>query len=63
MFGILSRLQSQGLLQLPFCTTVMFLQLPKSRLLEAGSAPEKEKALGLTSPIPAVELTKAQIKA
>lgn len=51
---------SGGLGQLLLCTKVIFLQLPRSRLLEVDLSPGKEKALVLTSPVPAVELTKAQ---
>lgn len=56
--GTVSRLQSRGWLQLPLCTTIVFSQLPRSGVLEANSAPGKEKALFLTSSLPAVELTK-----
>lgn len=56
-FGIGSRFQSGGLLQLPCCMTVIFSQLPRSRLFEADLAPER--ALVLTLPITEEELTKA----
>lgn len=55
---IVSRLQSGGWLQPSLCTTAVFSQLPKSRFLEADSAPGKEKVVVLTSLITAVELTK-----
>lgn len=58
--GIVSRLQSGGWFQLSLCTTMIFSQLPKGRLLQADSDPRKETALVLTSQKPEVELTKAQ---